>query len=683
MASLPPIKVPIVGVDKYTKSFNKLTSKVKKLGTSITSVGKTMTASLTVPILGVGVAGLKMSKDFNKAMANVGTLIPGQRERLQGFKKDVLDLGAATGVSSNIIAEGLYETISAFGDAEDPIKKLDIATKMSVAGLSTVKESLSLVSAVTKGYGDTSDAAAQRVSDLSFLTVKLGQTTFPELAASMGKVVPLATTLGVKQEELFGGFATLTGVTGNASEVATQLTSALGSFITPSEAMTKAAKKLGYESSVAMVQELGLGKSLQELGELTGGSAIKMGKLITRKEGLNAALTLLGPQAKNFAEKTHAMGSAAGSTAAAFEEQQNGINKAGASYDKMVESLKAVAIQIGDKLAPILLSLLQRIQPVVDSLMGMSDASWETGLKVAGLVAAIGPAIMIVGKLTVAASTVMSVIGGAGGLGVVLAALTGPVGIAVAAVAGFTAAVIYLWDEIKPIRDALQTSFMDTFNDIKDVMTSSGHSANGLGQGIKSLASMLSRLVAPAVKVASKLALMPLRMIVRWVRIGVEIFGKFGQVFSIIGKAVTLATVYLDNLWESFTTGTVIGQTVAAVFEAIGEAINYVGEAIASVWGSITGFFEGVADELSVVGIKLDKAVEKQKAESIKKTDVAGDENYGLDQSVLNTINQGKTEANFSLVIEGMPNTKARVVSEDGGKLNVKTKGQIMEPAGI
>ena len=38
------------------------------------------------------------------------------------------------------------------------------------------------------GYGDTSAAAVAKASDLALLTVRLGQTTFPELAASIGRV---------------------------------------------------------------------------------------------------------------------------------------------------------------------------------------------------------------------------------------------------------------------------------------------------------------------------------------------------------------------------------------------------------------------------------------------------------------------------------------------------------------
>ena len=81
--------------------------------------------------------------------------------------------------------------------------------------------------------------------DLAFETVRLGQTTFPELAASMGRVVPLAASLKLSQEELFAAMATGTGVTGGAAEVSTQLRAVLQSLLDPSKELEKEFKKMG------------------------------------------------------------------------------------------------------------------------------------------------------------------------------------------------------------------------------------------------------------------------------------------------------------------------------------------------------------------------------------------------------------------------------------------------------
>ena len=133
------------------------------------------------------------------------------------------------------------------GDSADSSESLRLAAKSAKAGIAETTDAINLISAVTKGYGDTSIAAQQKVSDFAFETVKLGQTTFPELAASMGKVVPLAAALGVKQEELWAQMATLTGDTGGAAEVTTQLRATYQAILSPTKEMSDSMIKVTGE----------------------------------------------------------------------------------------------------------------------------------------------------------------------------------------------------------------------------------------------------------------------------------------------------------------------------------------------------------------------------------------------------------------------------------------------------
>ena len=114
----------------------------------------------------------------------------------------------------------------------------------------------------------------QKAADLSFATVRLGQTTFPELAAAMGKVIPLASTLGVEQEQLFGAMATLTGVTGSTAEVVTQLKATMQGFLSPSKNMSAALQSMGYESGQALLESEGLQGALEALKKSVGGNEL-------------------------------------------------------------------------------------------------------------------------------------------------------------------------------------------------------------------------------------------------------------------------------------------------------------------------------------------------------------------------------------------------------------------------
>lgn len=209
-----------------------LLNKVSSVGTLAGTVGKTITKTFGVATVAGLTASAKAAGQLNKELANIGTLsVP--TERLKEFKGQIQDIAIATGKNTSDISEGTYQVISAFGDAADTMEKVEINAKAAKAGLATTADSIALTSAVTKAYGDTSASAVQHVADLAFKTVELGQTTFPELAQNMQQVTSLSKQLGVSQEELFASYATLTGVTGNAAEVQTQLKAVYNALLKP------------------------------------------------------------------------------------------------------------------------------------------------------------------------------------------------------------------------------------------------------------------------------------------------------------------------------------------------------------------------------------------------------------------------------------------------------------------
>lgn len=258
--------------------------------------------------------------NLNDKMADVATLLGGDaKKKVANYKAEVQELAIAVGKSSDELSTGLYETISAIGDGPDTMPIFTKIAENAVAGNVDVAESADFVTGVMKSYGDISVETAKKVSDLGFQTVKLGKTTFPELAKNMGKVAPMASSLGVKMEPLFGAMATLTGVTGNTAEVATGVRGIMKAFIKPSSDMQKVITGLGHSSGEAMIKARGFKGSLEILNKITGGSTQEMGKLFRETEALTNALALTGDQADSFTKKTQAMTDTENASRKAFE----------------------------------------------------------------------------------------------------------------------------------------------------------------------------------------------------------------------------------------------------------------------------------------------------------------------------------------------------------------------------
>lgn len=361
------------------KSIASAQKSISGLGSSLTKIGAIgigATAAAGIAALGVALISVEktLSKsignavDFEKQMSNVATLLDGDvNKRVAELGNELIKVSNKTGVATKDLTEGTYQVISAYGDTADTIKQVEIAARLAKAGNASTTDSVNLLSAVTKGYGDTSAKAMDHVADMAFQTAKLGQTTFPELADSMGKVIPLANSMGVKQEELFGAFATLTGVTGGAAEVTTQLRGTIQGFLKPSKEMTEIIKKLGHKSGQAMIQQLGLQQSLVVLRKAVKGDAAAFAGLFGSVEAVNAVLALTGDQSENMTKKTKAMYQSTGIANQSFRAQ---INNLGDLWQVIKNIGSNAFTKIGMKITPVLKQMAEQALPRINTLFG-------------------------------------------------------------------------------------------------------------------------------------------------------------------------------------------------------------------------------------------------------------------------------------------------------------------------
>ena len=324
-------------------------------------------AGATTAAVAFGKTSLDAAAKFETGMSNIATLLDGDtatvNKRIAEMGDDIMGVAKKTGLATDDLSNGMYQIVSALGDSADATSQLEVAAKAAKAGGATTVDAINLLSAVTKGYGDTSGEAWSKASDLAFQTVKLGQTSFPELAASLGKVVPIASALNISQEELFGSFATLTGVTGSTAEVATQMKSVFSGLMTPSTALSEKIGELGYESANAMLDQLGLIGTLDKLSAACGDDKQAVAKLFSSVEAQTAVLALAGSQTENWVQKTEAMAGAADATSNAFDKSTDNLQ---GKLDKMKQVFETFKIRVGNILIPIVTNIVDKAIPKIE-----------------------------------------------------------------------------------------------------------------------------------------------------------------------------------------------------------------------------------------------------------------------------------------------------------------------------
>lgn len=345
------------------KSLSKTDSKAKAflgtIGNGVVTVAKFAGAVGAAALTAAG-AATKVAADFQSQMSNVQTLLTGTQDEIAAkvskYGDIVKEVSRTTGLETGNLTDGLYQVVSAFGEVDDAAKIMEIAAKSAKAGNAETSDAVNLLSAVTKGYGDISAEANQKAADLAFTTVRLGQTSFPELASSMGKVIPLCATMKVKEEELFGAMATLTGVTGGTAEVSTQLKATIQGFMQPTTAMTSALKKMGYENGQVAIESLGLQGALDALKESVNGDELAFAGMFSSVEAKTAVLALAGAQSEDFTNKTKEMYSATGAAESAFDTQTANLK---GTLGKLKQAASTAVIELGEKFLPVVQTLAE------------------------------------------------------------------------------------------------------------------------------------------------------------------------------------------------------------------------------------------------------------------------------------------------------------------------------------
>ncbi len=271
------------------------------------------------------------SRAFGAAMKAANTMAGKNAEGFANLKGQVADLSKTLPIARDELANGLYQVISNGVLEDNWIDYLNKSAKASVGGIADLGETVKVTSTVIKNYGLAWDAA-ESVQDKIQLTAKNGVTSFEQLAQALPRVTANASTLGVSVDELLASFATLTGVSGNTNEVATQMAAIFTALVKPSSEATEMAEKMGIEFNAASIKAAGglrnfltqLDASVKEYAAANGVLEQEVyAKLFGSAESLRALTPLTNQLAEKFSENVDAMANSAGTINAAYNEMSS------------------------------------------------------------------------------------------------------------------------------------------------------------------------------------------------------------------------------------------------------------------------------------------------------------------------------------------------------------------------
>lgn len=597
-------------------SLEKVGAAFGKIGKTSTNLGKKM-LPVTAAISGAGTAAGKMASDFEDAMAKVDTIADTTQVPLDELEKAILDLSDETGIAATDIADNVYNAISAGQKTGDAVNFVSNATSLAKAGFAESADALDILTTIMNAYGMEADEVTN-VSDMLIQTQNLGKTTVADLSKAMGKVIPTAKAQGVELDSLCGAYAVMTANGIATAETTTYLNSMLNELgkqgTTASKAFaagTEHIKEGGLTMSEAMEQGWSLTDVLSILDEQAVSSGTSISNMFSSTEAGKAA-NVLYDNAVKLDSTVEEMGNSAGATETAFNKLNTTSNKAKIAVNQLKNTAIDLVGTLLDTLQPVISAVVDKIKEFTQWFKNLSDSQKQTIIKVAALVAAIGPALIAFGKLNTGiskiigtASKLKGAIGTGGGLAKAFTLLTGPVGIVIAAIAALVAGFAVLYktnDEFKAKVDEtvkkIKVSFTQMWTSIQPTLNNIKQAFINLMTALKPVFDFLIKYIGSVVNGvinAAQPVMNAVQNIVDFITNIVRAFtallnGDFEGFFSYIGQALQNAVdfaVNIINAWVSYIIGFLEGFGID------------IGQVFIDIWNKICSIFQGVGQWFS------------------------------------------------------------------------------------
>lgn len=548
-----------------------------------------MTKSVTAPLAAVGTAAIKFSSDSQDAFQQFAAATGTASNEMGKYKDMINDIYKNNfGESINDVAEAMATVNQNMSYLDDSALQrcTEYAYTLSDTFGVDVAESTRAADSLIKNYG----VSAREAFNLMTQGMQSGLNFSDELFDNIDEYSVQFKKLGLDAEDMFSVFAN--GAQNGAFNL-DKIGDAVKEFsiraIDGSDTTKQGFEALGMNAD-EMAQKFGAGgKTAKEaFNEVIEGLASMDDPVAQSAAGVNLFGTMwedLGPQVIT------SMSTASDAIDKSRESVEGLVN---VKYDTLSGALGGLwrTIQvdvlqpIGNQLIPYVTKGISVVQKFTDKWNKLGPTTQKTVVKFAAVAASVGPVLMGFGKISTGISTVISNFGkvggaitrltGASGFSGIAKIMTGPFGIAAAAVVAAAILIYKNWDRIAPILQKIGQRFADFWKTVQPQL-------EPFINLVKEVASYLKETLEPAFKIV-------------WKAAGDYVVKFFDDVSVIIDGVlgvfegvITFLTGVFQGNWEKAwngivqAVGSIFGTLESLVKTPLNAVINLVNKAIGAI----------------------------------------------------------------------------------------------------
>ena len=461
--------------------------KISSAGDKISGVGNKL-LPVTGAVVGIGAAAITAGDNFEAQMSRVKAISGATGSDFEKLNNQAIQLGQDTAFSASEAAEGMENLASAGFNTKEIMAAMPGMLDLAASSGEDLATSSDIAASTLRGFGLAADQAGH-VADVLAKNAADTNAAVADTGEAMKYIAPVAQNAGWSLESVTAAIGEMSNAGIKGTQAGTTLRGALTNLMNPSKEQATAMKQIGFSAYDAQGKMKPLSQIVNDLSTKTKG--------LSDKQRDQVIATIMGTDALSGMQVLLKDGSGSLNTLTSSLKNSTGAAKNMAStmqgntkgaIEQMKGSIETAAIKLQQVMAPTITKIAQSVEGAVNKFSKLSPATQEMIVKIAAIVAAVAPALIVIGKMTTGIGAITTGLGktitaiknfhtalsGGATLAKALSAALTPAGAVIAVVVAVTAAVALLVVEIKHLYDTnknFRNSVNTVWNGIKTVIT--------------------------------------------------------------------------------------------------------------------------------------------------------------------------------------------------------------------
>lgn len=396
---------------KTGDAMTKFGHSITKVGDIAAKAGTAMTVGVTAPILALGTYAVKTTAEFDSAMSKVSAVSGATGEALDQLRTKAREMGEKTKFSAKEAADAMNYMAMAGWKTSDMLDGIEGIMNLAAASGENLATTSDIVTDALTGFGKTA-AESGKLADIIAAASSNANTNVALMGETFKYCTPIAGALGFTMEDTAEAIGLMANSGIKGSMAGTAMRAMMNNLAGELKLTGDAFGEMTIDTQNQDDSMRGLNDILADcrgaFSQMTDAEKVANAEALVGKNAMSGFLAVMNAAPADI-EKLHS---------AISESEGAAVNMAETMKDNLAEQMTILksqtdelAISFGSILMPKIRDLVSGVQGAVDKFNKMDDGTKKMITNSALMAAAVGPAVLIVGKLTSGIGNVTAGIG--------------------------------------------------------------------------------------------------------------------------------------------------------------------------------------------------------------------------------------------------------------------------------